>query len=77
MGDSAFERDDCFHGICSELDFFAVEIAVIAEVVEVVGIAVGDAPESPDRPMNVVVATCLEKSHSLVEEPCLVHLVAD
>lgn len=58
---------------------FAVEvagIAVIAEVVEVVEIAVGDTAENSDRPRDVDVARSLEKSHSLVEEPCLAHLVA-
>lgn len=72
--DSASGPDDCFHGIYSGLCLCAVEIA---EVVEDFGIAVGDAVEIPDRPRNAGVATSLEKSCSRMEEPHLVHLVAD
>ena len=66
-GDSVSGPNDCF---------FGGGVAGVAEIVEVVGIAVGDAAESHDRPRYVVVATSLERSHSLVGEQCLVLLVA-
>ena len=79
MGDFASGPNDCFRGTCSGLCLFAVVaavVAVVAEIVEVVGIGVGDAAESHDRPRNVVAATSLKTSHSLVGGQCLVFLVA-
>lgn len=69
VGDSASGQDECFHGTCSGLCLFAVEVAGTAEVDVVVGIAVGDAAESLDRPMDVIVARSVEKFHFPVEEP--------